>query len=111
MISEWTSGFMSVSAVRDALLNLDAAVARLRALPVEERAHQVLDKHVARASPPHPLKHGNPNRLDRHSFTATPPREGPRPLRDLATVHLDEEGDAERGSTVNRPGSNGDSIS
>ncbi|MER5540448.1 Tn3 family transposase [Streptomyces mirabilis] len=67
---------------------LDAAVDPLRALPPEEREHDVLDEDVARVSP---LKHTNLNRLGRYSFATRPPREGLRPLRDPATVHLDED--------------------
>ncbi|MFF8026542.1 Tn3 family transposase [Streptomyces sp. NPDC007896] len=67
---------------------LDAAVDRLRALPPEEREHDVLNEDVARISP---LKHANLNCLGRYSFAARPPREGLRPLRDPATVHLDED--------------------
>ncbi|GED90118.1 hypothetical protein TNCT6_72030 [Streptomyces sp. 6-11-2] len=67
---------------------LDAAVDHLRALPPEEREHDVLDEDVARVSP---LKHANLNCLGRYSFAARPPREGLRPLRDPATVHLDED--------------------
>jgi hypothetical protein len=43
---------------------------------------------VARVSP---LKHANLNCLGRHGFAACPPREGLRPLRGPATVHLDED--------------------
>ncbi|MFI9605069.1 hypothetical protein ACIHCX_35530 [Streptomyces sp. NPDC052043] len=43
---------------------------------------------MARVSP---LKHANLNCLGRYSFAARPPREGLRPLRDPATVHLDED--------------------
>lgn len=67
---------------------LDAAVDHLRALPPEEREHDVLDEDVARVSP---LKHANLNCLCRYSFAARPPREGLRPLSDPATVHLDED--------------------
>ncbi len=67
---------------------------RLRGLPPEEREHGVLDQDVARVSP---LKHANLNCLGRYSFAARPPREGLRPLRDPATVHLDDEGDDGRG--------------
>lgn len=73
VIPEWASGFMSVSAVRDALPNLDAAVARLRALLVEERAHHVLDKHVARVSP-----RTRSSTATRTAWTASA---APRPLR------------------------------
>ncbi|MBT2510039.1 hypothetical protein J7I98_30120 [Streptomyces sp. ISL-98] len=64
----------------------DAAVDHLRALPPEEREHDVLDEDVARVSP---LKHANLNCLGRYSFAARSPRGGLRPLRDPATVHLD----------------------
>jgi hypothetical protein len=67
---------------------LDAAVDHLRALPPEEREHDVLNEDVARVSP---LKHANLNCLGRYSFAARPPREGLRPPRDPATVHLDED--------------------
>ncbi|MCW2890070.1 MAG: transposase, Tn3 family protein [Streptosporangiaceae bacterium] len=46
---------------------LDAAVDHLRALPPEEREHDVLDEDVARISP---LKHANLNCLGRYSFAA-----------------------------------------
>lgn len=42
---------------------------------------------MARVSP---LKHTNLNRPGRYSFAPRPPPEGLRPLRDPATVHLDE---------------------
>ncbi|MFE5052268.1 hypothetical protein ACFRAI_38985 [Streptomyces sp. NPDC056637] len=67
---------------------LDAAIDHLRALPPKEREHDGLDEDVTRVAP---LKHANLNCLDRHSFVARPPREGQRPLRDPATVHLDED--------------------
>jgi hypothetical protein len=67
---------------------LDAAVDHLRALPPEEREHDVLDEGVARISL---LKHANLNCPGRYSFAARPPREGLRPLRDPATVRLDED--------------------
>ncbi|WP_158778762.1 hypothetical protein [Streptomyces cellulosae] len=38
-----------------------------------------------------PLKHAHHNYPGRYSFAARPPREGLRPLRDPATVHLDED--------------------
>ncbi len=44
---------------------LDAAVEQLRALPADQREHQVLDEDVARLSP---LKHANSNVLGRYSF-------------------------------------------
>jgi hypothetical protein len=71
---------------------LDASVAHLRALPAEEREHDVLDEDVARVSP---LKHADLNSLGCYSFAARPPREGLRPLRDSATVHLGEDDDTE----------------
>lgn len=71
---------------------LDASVAYLRALPAEERKHNVLDEDVARVFP---LKHANLNCLRRYSFAARPPREGLRLLRDPATVHLNEDDDTE----------------
>ncbi|WP_371778073.1 hypothetical protein [Streptosporangium subroseum] len=37
------------------------------------------------------LRHANLNRRGRYSFAARPPREGLRPRRDPATVHLDED--------------------
>lgn len=67
---------------------LDAAVEHLRAPPPEEREHDVLNEDLARVSP---LKHANVNYLGRYSFGARPPREGLRPLRDPATIHLDED--------------------
>ncbi|GHK05920.1 hypothetical protein SY2F82_77170 [Streptomyces sp. Y2F8-2] len=59
---------------------LDAAVGRLRALPPEEREHDVRDEDVARLSP---LKHANLNVLGRYSIRASVPADcGLRPLRD-----------------------------
>lgn len=59
---------------------LDAAVEGLRALPAEEREHDVLDADVARLSP---LRHANLNVLGRYSFRSTVPAGGGlRPLRD-----------------------------
>lgn len=49
---------------------LDAAVGHLRALPPEEREHDVLDDDVARVSP---LKRANLNCLGRYSFAARVP--------------------------------------
>jgi hypothetical protein len=72
---------------------LDAAVDRLRALPAEEREHDVLDADVARLSP---LKHANLNCLGRYSFTPSTPRDGLRPLRDPDAVGLDEHDDGEQ---------------
>ncbi|MBO0914081.1 hypothetical protein J1C73_07040 [Streptomyces laculatispora] len=48
-------------------LVLNAAVGELRALPVEERKHDVLDEDVARFFP---LKHADLNVLGRYSFRA-----------------------------------------
>ncbi|MFF4795559.1 Tn3 family transposase [Streptomyces sp. NPDC001276] len=68
---------------------LDAAVAQLRALPANEREHDVLDANVARLSP---LRHANLNVLGRYSFRASVPTGGGlRPLRDPATVDTDED--------------------
>ncbi|MGW1404029.1 Tn3 family transposase [Streptomyces sp. NPDC002405] len=68
---------------------LDAAVAQLRALPANEREHDVLDANVARLSP---LRHANLNVLGRYSFRASVPTgSGLRPLRDPATVDTDED--------------------
>jgi hypothetical protein len=38
-----------------------------------------------------PLKQANLNCPGRYGFAGRPPREGLRPLRDPATVHLDED--------------------
>ncbi|MFI5681283.1 hypothetical protein [Streptomyces cellulosae] len=59
-----------------------------RALPPEERELDVLDEAMARVSP---LKHANLTCLGRYSCAVRPPHEGVRPLRDPATVHLDED--------------------
>ncbi|MGW1781854.1 hypothetical protein ACWCQQ_22300 [Streptomyces sp. NPDC002143] len=72
--------------------HLDAAVAHLRALPAEEREHDLLDEDVARVSP---LRHANLNCLGRYGFAAHPPYEGLRPLRGPAAVHLDENDNTE----------------
>jgi TnpA family transposase len=70
---------------------LDAAVEELRALPAEEREHDVLDEDVARVSP---LKHANLNVLGRYSFrSSTPVDGGLRPLRDPGAPKLDEDDD------------------
>jgi hypothetical protein len=70
---------------------LDAAVEELRALPAEEREHDVLDEDVARVSP---LKHANPNVLGRYSFRSSTPADGClRPLRDPGASGLDEDDD------------------
>jgi hypothetical protein len=70
---------------------LDAAVEELRALPAEEREHDVLDEDVARVSP---LKHANLNVLGRYSFrSSTPVDGGLRPLRDPGAPELDENDD------------------
>lgn len=59
---------------------LDAAVTALRALPADQREHDVLDEDVSRLSP---LKHANLNCLGRYSFRASTPVGGDlRPLRD-----------------------------
>jgi TnpA family transposase len=61
---------------------LDAAVEQLRALPVDQREHRILDEDVARLSP---LRHANLNVLGRYSFRASGPAGGRlRPLRDPA---------------------------
>lgn len=66
---------------------LDAAVTVLRALPADQREHDVLDEDVARLSP---LKHANLNCLGRYSFRASTPAGGTlRPLRDPADAHED----------------------
>lgn len=67
---------------------LDAAVDHLRALAPKEREHDGLDEEVARVAA---LKHADLNCLDRYSFAARPPCEGLCPLRDPATVHVDED--------------------
>ncbi|MCX5166415.1 hypothetical protein OG616_37815 [Streptomyces antibioticus] len=67
---------------------LDAAVDRLRALPPEEREHDVLEEDVARVSL---LKHSDLDCPGRCSFAAGPPCEGLGPLRVRAAVHLDED--------------------
>ncbi|MDF2256007.1 Tn3 family transposase [Streptantibioticus ferralitis] len=73
---------------------LDAAVEELRALPAEEREHDVLDEDVARVSP---LKHANLNVLGRYSFrSSTPVDGGLRPLRDPGAPELDEDEDGGR---------------
>jgi len=67
---------------------LDAAVDHLRALPPEEREHDVLNEDVARVSPL-----STPTSTA-WADTASPPARhvtGLRPLRDPATVHLDED--------------------
>ena len=51
-------------------------------------SHGRANEDVARLCP---LKHANLNFLGRYGFAARPPREGLRPLRDPATVHLDED--------------------
>jgi hypothetical protein len=68
---------------------LDAAVEELRALPADEREHDVLDEDVARVSP---LKHANLNVLGRYSFTASVPAAGAlRPLRDPDVLEPDDD--------------------
>ncbi|MEU0630694.1 hypothetical protein [Streptomyces sp. NPDC005989] len=69
------------------LRRLGRAVDHLRALPPEEREHDVLDADTAPVSP---LKHAGLDRLGHHSFAARPPPEGRRPLRAPVTVHLAE---------------------
>lgn len=72
---------------------LDAAVGQLRALPPEEREHDVLDEDVARLSP---LKHANLNVLGRYSFTAsTPAADALRPPRDPDAAGLGPDEDDE----------------
>ncbi|MFF1394804.1 hypothetical protein ACFVZD_13440 [Streptomyces sp. NPDC058287] len=61
----------------------------MRALPAEEREHDVLDEDVARVSP---LKRANLNVLGRYNFTASVPAVGAlRPLRDPDSPELDED--------------------
>ncbi|MFJ6438559.1 Tn3 family transposase [Streptomyces sp. NPDC091416] len=68
---------------------MDAAVDELRALPAEEREHEVLDEDVARLSP---LRHANLNVLGRYTFRGSQPSGGGlRPLRDPAAAGLDED--------------------
>ncbi|MCY1649300.1 Tn3 family transposase [Streptomyces sp. NPDC048212] len=68
---------------------MDAAVEELRALPAEEREHEVLDEDVARLSP---LRHANLNVLGRYTFRGSQPSGGGlRPLRDPAAAGLDED--------------------
>lgn len=70
---------------------LDAAVEQLRALPADQREHDVLDEDIARLSP---LKHANLNVLGRYSFRHSGPAGGGlRPLRDPADAGDDEEPD------------------
>ncbi|WSP84598.1 transposase [Streptomyces sp. NBC_01235] len=72
---------------------LDAAVEELRALPANEREHDVRDEDVARVSP---LKHANLNMLGRYSFrSSTPVYGGLRPLRDPGAGGLDEDEEEE----------------
>lgn len=72
--------------------SLGASVDHSRSLPAHERKHEVLVEDVSRVSP---SKHANLNCLGRCSFAARPPREGLHPLRDPATVRLDEDDGAE----------------
>jgi hypothetical protein len=75
-------GLVLNAAVQWTTRYLDAAVKQLRALPAEQREHQVLDEDVARLSP---LKHANLNVLGRYSFRGSGPASGAlRPLRDPA---------------------------
>ena len=64
---------------------INAAVAQLRA-----EGHDIRDEDIARLSP---LKHKNLNVLGRHSFTASLPTGGLRPLRDpdAAGPHEDDD--------------------
>ena len=72
-------------------LVLNAAVGGVRARPVEERKHDVLDEDVARFSP---LKHADLNVLGRYSFRASTSVDGGvRPLRDPSAPELDEDDD------------------
>lgn len=74
---------------------LDAAVTALRALPADQREHDVLDEDVARLSP---LKHANLNCLGRYSFRpSTPAGDGLRPLRDPRADALGDEDDYGQG--------------
>ncbi|MFF2147611.1 hypothetical protein [Kitasatospora sp. NPDC058190] len=64
-----------------------------RALPAEQREHDVLDEDVARLSP---LKHVNLNVLGRYSFRGSTPAGGLlRPLRDPAEADEEDGEDAE----------------
>lgn len=68
----------------------DAAVTTLRALPADQREHDVLNEDVARLSP---LRHANLNMLGRYSSRATVPAGGTlRPLRDPDATGPDEDG-------------------
>lgn len=68
---------------------LNAAVEQLRALPPQEREHDILDEDLVRLSP---LKHANLNCLGRYSFRASTPAGGDlRPLRDPAAADPDED--------------------
>jgi hypothetical protein len=68
---------------------IDAAVTTLRALPADQREHDVVNADVARLSP---LRHANLNVLGRYSFRATVPADGGlRPLRDPDASELDED--------------------
>ena len=66
---------------------LDAAVEQLRALPADQREHDVLDEDVARLSP---LKAGHLNVLGRYAFTPSQPEGALRPLRDPAAADDDQ---------------------
>ncbi|WSI22123.1 transposase [Streptomyces sp. NBC_01343] len=68
---------------------VDTAVEQLRALPPEEREHDVLDEGIARLSP---LKHANLNVLGRYGIRASVPVDGGlRPLRDPVAAGLGDE--------------------
>ncbi|MFI0715520.1 Tn3 family transposase [Streptomyces inhibens] len=70
---------------------LDASVEQLRALPADEREHDVLNEAVARLSP---LKHANLNVLGRYAFRAsTPAGGGLRPLRNSDAAERDDDDD------------------
>ncbi|MEE1844033.1 Tn3 family transposase [Streptomyces sp. JV190] len=69
---------------------LDAAVEQLRALPADQREHDVLDEDVARLSP---LKAGHLNVLGRYAFTPSQPEGALRPLRDPDAVDDDDQDD------------------
>ncbi|MGW0194800.1 Tn3 family transposase [Nonomuraea sp. NPDC003201] len=77
-------GLVLNAAVLWTIRYLDAAVAELRALPADQREHQVLDEDVARLSS---LRHANLNVLGRYSFRGSTPAGGVlRPLRDPAAA-------------------------
>ncbi|MGY5130026.1 Tn3 family transposase [Streptomyces nigrescens] len=53
---------------------LEASVEALRALPADEREHDVLDEDIARVSP---LRHANLNALGRYTFRRSQLDRGP----------------------------------